>query len=618
MEKTHSQKKRERSPSQDNKNKTNYKNKRKNKEDNNIFSSDSENSTENKNNNNNNPTKVKVREIWIGNLPQGTTKINLYKIFFIYGEISKIELNTEKNFAFIRYKLVNSASNAFKKTINNRDLFNGKRVRILYSDYNIRDGIIGDEKDFILTEKTCKLIYISLNKNSNLANDNLIKEIFGKFGKIKEISSRNVHGYRPSIYIEYSKYEEAQKAINEIMNDDNLESRKKLGDVNCDVNFYFQKKIYNNNNTKNNPLINNIYPPPPFMLGLLNNLLNLPLMYSPPYLGINQLTNKFNQNINEQNNINNININNNNINNPNNTFNNNNNFNNNNLNNTTLNINNFNNNNKDNNNNKGDNNNKDNNNNSNKNNNNNNNNNSNKKPEEKKLTKTEIKNILTDIIKVPEKKKENEKEDSSKKSEDEINFEKQYSLEGENLKNIWSGFLTKNKKDRISVDAYQIRGNISEDFNTEYNLDIHHKTIYEEILKRPSLGIVAFSPQDYSQCQGFNEYINYFNEKKRVGVINIKSKNKFILYLVPPCEFSRKFYQNPKKHLLGILVDSNVEPKINVDMNNLNLPPPVISYMERKLMMQKKKKTINLSFNYFYFFIIFFFFVLKSFYIFLG
>ena len=592
MEKTHSQKKRERSPSQDNKNKTNYKNKRKNKEDNSIFSSDSENSTENKNNNNNNnnPTKVKVREIWIGNLPQGTTKINLYKIFFIYGEISKIELNTEKNFAYIRYKLVNSASNAFKKTINNRDLFNGKRVRILYSDYNIRDGIIGDEKDFILTEKTCKLIYISLNKNSNLANDNLIKEIFGKFGKIKEISSRNVHGYRPSIYIEYSKYEEAQKAINEIMNDDNLESRKKLGDVNCDVNFYFQKKIYNNNNTKNNPLINNIYTPPPFMLGLLNNLLNLPLMYPPPYLGINQLTNKFNQNINEQNNINNININNNNINNPNNTFNNNNNFNNNNLNNTNFNINNFNNNNIDNNNNKGDNNNKDNNNNSNKNNNNNNNNNSNKKPEEKKLTKTEIKNILTDIIKVPEKKKENEKEDSSKKSEDEINFEKQYSLEGENLKNIWSGFLTKNKKDRISVDAYQIRGNISEDFNTEYNLDIHHKTIYEEILKRPSLGIVAFSPQDYSQCQGFNEYINYFNEKKRVGVINIKSKNKFILYLVPPCEFSRKFYQNPKKHLLGILVDSNVEPKINVDMNNLNLPPPVISYMERKLMMQKKKK----------------------------
>ena len=130
MEKTHSQKKRERSPSQDNKNKTNYKNKRKNKEDNSIFSSDSENSTENKNNNNNNPTKVKVREIWIGNLPQGTTKINLYKIFFIYGEISKIELNTEKNFAYIRYKLVNSASNAFKKTINNRDLFNGKRVRI--------------------------------------------------------------------------------------------------------------------------------------------------------------------------------------------------------------------------------------------------------------------------------------------------------------------------------------------------------------------------------------------------------------------------------------------------------------------------------------------------------
>ena len=59
--------------------------------------------------------------------------------------------------------------------------------------------------------------------------------------------------------------------------------------------------------------------------------------------------------------------------------------------------------------------------------------------------------------------------------------------------------------------------------------------------------------------------------------------------MVPPCEFSRKFYQNPKKHLLGILVDSNVEAKGNVDFNNLNLPPPVISSMEKKIMMQKKQ-----------------------------
>ena len=146
----------ERKPHYKEKKKEEKKSKQKLKNDDNesIFSSNSDSTTNNNNNNNNTNTEnnqnqiktkqIKVREIWIGNLPNGTTKSTLYKIFFIYGEISKIEINTERKFAYIRYKLVNSASNAYKKTIH-RDLFNGKRVKILYSDSNIRDGIIGDE-----------------------------------------------------------------------------------------------------------------------------------------------------------------------------------------------------------------------------------------------------------------------------------------------------------------------------------------------------------------------------------------------------------------------------------------------------------------------------------------
>jgi hypothetical protein len=217
------------------------------------------------------------------------------------------------------------------------------------------------------------------------------------------------------------------------------------------------------------------------------------------------------------------------------------------------------------------------------------NNNTNISAKDNTMFKSTLKEIFIDIIKdiIPAPTSNNESEISSEKSynEDDL-FEKDYSLEEENLKNIWSGFLTKNKKDRISVDIYLIRGNISDHFNSEYNLNVSHRTQYEEIVKRQILGIVAFSPQNITQCEGFNDYINYFNEKQRVGVINIKSK--FILYLVPPCDFSRKFYQNPKKHLLGILVDSNIEPKMYVDMNNLSLPPPVISSTEKKLLMKKK------------------------------
>lgn len=168
-------------------------------------------------------------------------------------------------------------------------------------------------------------------------------------------------------------------------------------------------------------------------------------------------------------------------------------------------------------------------------------------------------------------------------------FEKEYSLEDENLKNIWGGFLTKNKKDRVCVDAYQIRNECTEFLNNEYNLNVSHRTQFEDIVKRPIIGIIAFSPQNATQCEIFQDYINYFNEKNRAGLINLK--NQMILYLIPPSDFSRKFYQNPKKHLLGIFVNSTVEPKSYVDMNNLSLPPPVISLTQKRLILKNLKKT---------------------------
>jgi len=180
---------------------------------------------------------------------------------------------------------------------------------------------------------------------------------------------------------------------------------------------------------------------------------------------------------------------------------------------------------------------------------------------------------------------------SSLNEDTQSNYEKDFSLEEENLKNIWGGFLTKNKKDRVCVDAYQIRNECSEFLNNEYNLNVSHRTQIEDIMKRPIIGIIAFSPQNATQCEIFLDYINYFNEKNRVGVINLK--NQMILYLVPPSDFSRKFYQNPKKHLLGIFVNSTAEPKSYVDMNNLSLPPPVISLTEKRQLLKQQKKNYS-------------------------
>ena len=99
-------------------------------------------------------------------------------------------------------------------------------------------------------------------------------------------------------------------------------------------------------------------------------------------------------------------------------------------------------------------------------------------------------------------------------------------------------------------------------------------------MKRHLLGIVAISPQNVTQREIFDEYVNYLNEKQRCGVINVSEK--YILYLASPGEFSRKFYQNPKKHLVGLLIDATVKPNLYIDMNNLALPPPVISLEEKR------------------------------------
>ena len=60
----------------------------------------------------------------------------------MYGEIIKIEINYRRGYAFIRYKLVKSASVAYEKSKNKE--FNGKKFRMLYSDSGKRNGIIDD------------------------------------------------------------------------------------------------------------------------------------------------------------------------------------------------------------------------------------------------------------------------------------------------------------------------------------------------------------------------------------------------------------------------------------------------------------------------------------------
>jgi RNA recognition motif-containing protein len=43
---------------------------------------------------------VKVREIWVGNLPSSLSDQSLYNMFFIYGEIVRMDYNQERVILF--------------------------------------------------------------------------------------------------------------------------------------------------------------------------------------------------------------------------------------------------------------------------------------------------------------------------------------------------------------------------------------------------------------------------------------------------------------------------------------------------------------------------------------
>jgi hypothetical protein len=190
------------------------------------------------------------------------------------------------------------------------------------------------------------------------------------------------------------------------------------------------------------------------------------------------------------------------------------------------------------------------------------------------------------------KKAENIK-DSSKSditdtlSAQEDTFEKEYSLEEENLKHIWSGFITRTGKLRVGIDMFQLRYECA-DYFVDYNLNISHRINYDEILKRPILGIVAISPQNETQVETFDEYIGYFNDKLKAGVVTMK--NNISMYILPRNDFSQKFYlNNSKKHMLGILANSGSE-LLNF---SITLPPPVISIHEKKKRAANIKKNTN-------------------------
>ena len=64
--------------------------------------------------------------------------------------------------------------------------------------------------------------------------------------------------------------------------------------------------------------------------------------------------------------------------------------------------------------------------------------------------------------------------------------------------------------------------------------------------------VVAFIPDNATQTELFEEYIMYFKQKGRVGLVYLE---KGIMFLMPPCDRSSKYFTSDRLHMVGVFGD---------------------------------------------------------------
>ncbi len=119
-------------------------------------------------------------------------------------------------------------------------MLGGFKIKVQFSERQNKRDIVGDKPGYLVSEKTCTIVHVSLSSNCNVANETSIRELFEKYGKLR---AWNISKEPPAVYVQYEKASQAQNAIKNLMNFDTTgENRKLIGDPKCNVNYYFEDK----------------------------------------------------------------------------------------------------------------------------------------------------------------------------------------------------------------------------------------------------------------------------------------------------------------------------------------------------------------------------------------
>jgi len=122
--------------------------------------------------------------------------------------------------------------------------------------------------------------------------------------------------------------------------------------------------------------------------------------------------------------------------------------------------------------------------------------------------------------------------------------------------------VTRNKAHRVLMEAYVVgeleQSNIMSYLSDQdHNLNVSHRTNFEDVDKYPVQGVVAFIPQNNTQERQFKEYIDYFSEKQRAGMCFLRNG---VMFLLPPGDSSSKYFKpsESSKHtcyMVGVFED---------------------------------------------------------------
>jgi hypothetical protein len=112
----------------------------------------------------------------------------------------------------------------------------------------------------------------------------------------------------------------------------------------------------------------------------------------------------------------------------------------------------------------------------------------------------------------------------------------------------WSGFLTRNKKNRVGVDL-RLLTKMPLD-HLDFVLNVSHRGDIDDGLTRPNQFVVGkFRASDSINQPAFSEYIRYFQEKGRAGIIETQM---YLIFLIPPGIPAKHNYDIGSNELLAI------------------------------------------------------------------